>query len=376
MLRLDSSVMWDANVFRVPDSAPDPELARGISGKSDRITTVTVGFRINKAYAQQRFQADVSETATRYASFTPLNRDAFAYRGAWLWNLTPRVSGTLSVDHTRSLIPFTDVTSPQPIVRVTDTRNFNVDGWIFGGWHLLLGATNAETKNSEVFLAQPSYNANTGEVGLKYVAASGNSITATSRSTRGTNNNPGQGIDLVNFIDNEFTVQESELKATWMISGKSTLNGRLTRLDRHNEHLSQRDFSGTTGNFSYIWTVDGRLLVTFSATRNISPWTADTQASYRVDDTLSFAPSLRISERITVRMLASRVVNDFRGPIAPLTGPSRRDTVRSTQLAADWSPPIRNLLLTGSVQRDRRSSSAAGFDFDDTIAMLSASLTF
>ena len=75
-------------------------------------------------------------------------------------------------------------------------------------------------------------------------------------------------------------------------------------------------------------------------------------------------------------MLAYRLINDFRGPVAPLTGPSRRDTLRSAQLAVDWSPPMRNLRLTGSVQRDRRSSNAAGLDFDDTIAMLSASLTF
>ena len=374
MLRLNTSIMWDANVFRVPDSAPDPQLARGIPGKSDRITTTTVGLLIDKAYAQQRFQLDVSQTAIRNANFTFLNHDPFQYHGAWLWSLSPRISGTLSADHAESLIPFTDLTSPERNVRVTDTRTFNLDGWMFGGWHVLVGAVNTESKNSEVFLAEPSYNTNAGEVGLKYVAESGNSIAATTRSTRG--NNPAQGPDPVNLIDNEFSVRESELKTAWMISGKSTLNGRLARLDRHNEHLPQRDFSGTTGELSYIWAVDGRLLLNFSASRNILPWTADTQASYRIDDRFSFTPSLRISERITVRMLAYRLVNDFRGPVAPLTGPSRRDTLRSAQLAVDWSPPMRNLRLTGSVQRDRRSSNAAGLDFDDTIAMLSAWLTF
>jgi exopolysaccharide biosynthesis operon protein EpsL len=373
-LRLNTSIMWDANVFRVPDSAPDPQLAQGIPGKSDRIATTTLGLRIDKAYAQQRFELDASQTATRYANFTSLDRDAFQYHGAWLWSLSPRITGTLSADRAESLIPFTDLTTPVPNVRVTDTQTFNLDGWMFGGWHVLAGAINTDVKTSQVFLAQPSYNTNAAEVGLKYVARSGNSITAITRSTRGTN--PGQAVDPVNFIDNEFTVHENELKAAWKVSGKSTLNGRLARLERRNEHLPQRDFSGTTGELGYIRAVDGKLLLNFSASRNILPWTEDTQASYRIDDKLSFAPSLQIGERITLRMSAYRLVSDFRGPVAPLTGPSRRDTLRSAQLALDWSPPVRNLLLTGSVQRERRSSNTAGLDFEDTIAMLSASLAF
>jgi hypothetical protein len=163
-----------------------------------------------------------------------------------------------------------------------------------------------------------------------------------------------------------------------MTSGRSTLNGRLARLDRRNEGLSQRDFSGTSGEIGYIWTVDGRLLYTFSLSRNLLPWTADTQASFRVDDRFSFSPSLQISERVAIRLAVYRIVSDFRGAIAPLTGPPRRDITRSAQLAIDWSPPTRNnnLRFTGSVQRDRRSSNAAGLDFDDTIAMLTAALTF
>lgn len=376
-LRLSTSILWDANVFRVADSAPDPQLAQGIPGKSDRVTTTTLGLRVDKAYAQQRFQLDASQTATRYSKFTLLNLDAFQYHGAWLWTLSPRITGTLSADHAQSLIPFTDLTSPQRNVRVTDTRTLNVDGWMFGGWHVLVGAVNTDVKTSQVFLAQPSYNTDAGEAGLKYVAQSGNSVAATARSIRGTNTNLSQGLDQVNFIADEFRVQERELIATWTTSGKSTLNGRLTRTNRYNQGLAQRDFSGTNSDLSYVWAVDGRLTYNFSAGRSILPWTADTQASYRVDDRFSFSPSLRISDSTTVRMSAYRLVSDFRGPIVPLAGPARRDDLRSVQFAVDWSPPMRrrNVLLTGSVQRDRRSSNA-GFDFDDTIAMLSASLTF
>ena len=374
-LQLNTSTMWDNNVFRLPDSAPDPQLLTfGIPGKSDRITTTTLGLSIDKAYAQQQFKLDVSRVGTRYAKFTSLNRDSSAYNGAWLWTLTPHLSGTLSANRAESLVPFTDLTTPVPITRVINNRTFSLDGWMFGGWHVLAGAVNTTQQTSQVFLAQPNYNTNSAELGLEYAAASGSSITATSRTTRG--NNPNQGIDLVNFFDNGYTLKESELKTTWMMSGKSTLNGRLARDNYHYANIQQRDFSGTNGELSYVWAVDGRLMFNFSASRKVMPWTADTQASYKVDDRVSFSPALQLGNTITVRMNAYRVISDYLGAVAPLIGPPRRDTLRGAQLAVDWSPPMRHLRLTGSVQRDQRSSNVAGLDFDDTIGMLSASLTF
>lgn len=375
-LRLNTSIMWDANLFRVPNSFPDPQLARGISGKSDRISTTTLALLVDKSYAQQHFQLDASQTANRHDTFTFLNTDAFQYHGAWSWRLGTRVSGTLSASHAESLIPFTDLTSSQRNVRVTDNRTFNLDGWLFGGWHLLASAVNADTKTSQVFLAQPSSNTNTAELGLKYAARSGSSVTATTRATRG-KNNLGQGLDLVNAIASEFRVQENELKATWLISGRSTLNGRLSRRDRHEQGLAQRDFSATNGELSYIWLGHGGQQLNLSASRNLMPWTADTQASYKVDDRLSVTQSLQLSDRITLSVSAYRLVSDYLGPIVPLTGPPRRDVMRSAHLALNWSPPVvRNLQLTGSIQRDQRSSNAAGLDFEDTIAMLTASMKF
>ena len=61
-LRLGTSSTWDANVFRVPDSTSDPQLARGRSGRSDRIDTINVGLRIEKAYSQQVLMVDLSQT--------------------------------------------------------------------------------------------------------------------------------------------------------------------------------------------------------------------------------------------------------------------------------------------------------------------------
>lgn len=372
-LRAGASVALDSNVFRVSAAAPDPRSSQGISGKSDQIITSYVGLHLDKSYANQRFEVDASETATRYDKFTSLDMDAFQYRAAWNGSIGQRVIGSLSADHSQRAINPADLTSTDQIVRTSDNRRVNVDVPLAGGWHLLGGIVDIREKTSQVFLAAPESNSNGKQIGLRYTAVSGSFVSGTRRSTRGTNNIAG--IDPGNLIDTGFSVQESELTSTWIVSGKSTLNGRITRIERRNDHLSQRNFSGTSGEIAYVWAASARWLLNLTATRNIIPWTADLFSSYRVDDTLSFAPSWRLSEKVSVRMRASRLASDFQGSVAPTTGPSRRDVLHGIQVGMDWTP-LRNATFAATVQRERRSSTGAGVDFGATTANLSASFTF
>ena len=370
-LVLGGSVTWDANVFRLPGSV-SPLTTVGKPNKDDRITTTYVGLRIDKSFAQQRFQLDVTQTATRFNSFSFLNFDALDYRGAWLWSLTPRVSGMLSFDHKQTLAPFTDYRGFQRNISNTDNRRFNVDGWLAGGWHLLLGLFDGETKYTQVFLPQTSSRSNGAEAGVRYLAASGSSITATRRSSKGTTLN--QPLDPVNFIDDGFRLQESELQSTWLVSGKSTLNGRLAWVQRSHEHFAQRDFSGMAGNLDYIWTPTAKLRLAVSARRDIGAWW-DLDSSYTVSDTLSFTPTWQVSTKTALRMRLDCAQRDYRGPVIANPGPLRRDTVCSAGLGADWTP-LRYVTFGANLQRDRRSSNYGAFEFDDTIAVVSASLMF
>jgi len=368
---LGGSVMWDANVFRLPGSV-DPLLALGKPNKDDRISTTYVGLRIDKSFAQQRFQLDVTETTTRYNNFTFLDFDALDYRGAWLWHLTPRLSGALSTEHRQALVPFADFRGFQRNISNTDRRNFNLDGWLAGGWHLLLGVFDSETKYSQVFLPQTSSRSRGADAGLRYIAASGSSVTATRRSSKGTTIN--QPLDPVNFIDDGFRIQESELQSTWLVSGKSALNGRLAWVERSHEHFPQRDFSGMAGNFDYTWTPTAKLRLVLSARRDIGAWW-DLISSYSVSDTLSFTPTWQASTKTVVRMRLDCAQRDYRGPVIANPGPLRDETVCSAGLGADWTP-LRYVTFSANLQRDQRSSNYSAFDFQDTIAVVSASLMF
>ncbi len=371
--RLARAITWDANVFRVSDSVSDPLISRGVRGRSDRITATTVGLNIDKSYSQQQLLLDLSQTATRYGKFNNLDLDAFAYRAAWQWHLSPRISGSFSADRNETLVDFVDVRGVQRISRVTTTRGVNVDGWLFGGWHLLAGASQLERKNGAVFLAQPSISQTTTHYGLKYFSPALSSIGYTTRMHRGTNTD--QAVDLVNFIDSGFTMREDELSATWIASGRSTLNGRLTRTERRQPNVPQRDFVGVGGELLYAWTPTGSVGVNLSAARSVTPFQGGLDSTYRVDNIFTLAPTLQLSAHTILRLNASRRVTDFLGPVTAASGASRRDVYRVVEVGANWLPH-RRIALDATLRRETRTSSVPGFDFVSTVAGVTGTLTF
>lgn len=357
------SVTTDSNVFRRPDS---------LNPESDTISSGFVGLRINKPYAQQRFQLDVTKTASRYEKFSYLDFDATSYRGAWLWHLTPRVSGTLSAEHAETLVPFDETFGTQGNLRTSENRVFNLDALIFGGWHLLPGVSASKQTSEQAFGGEPDYRSENMELGIRYVARAGNSVTVTWRSIDG--NYLNTVFDPSDSGNDSYRQYETELGANWVLSGKSTLTARLAWIERRHDNFTQRDFSGLAGDLGYVWTPTGKLSVAFSAQQSIRPY-QDLFSTYLVESRLSFAPSWRIGERTTVRMRLEHIQSDYRGGLVARPGGNRSDTARIIMLGADWLP-LRSVTLGATLQHERRSSNELLAEYDATIAGVSASLMF
>lgn len=361
-LVVGGSVTHDSNLFRLPDS------------RSDTISTGYVGLRIDKPYAQQRFQLDVTETASRYREFSNLDLNALSYRGAWLWHLSPRVSGTLSAVHTESLASFEETTGTQRNVRISDNRIFNLDGSLFGGWHVLMGVSQSEQKSEQPFQPVPDFRSVSGEAGIKYLASSGSSIAVTQRLIRG--NYLNTVVDPNNSRYDGYRQYESELNASWILNGHSTVTGRLAWLERHNDIFTQGDFSGLAGNLGYGWTPTAKLRLDFSARRDIRPY-VDTfsNSTYEVDNVLSLGPTWQATAKIAVRAHLEYGQSYFRGGSAAPTVLSRRDTRTNALLGVNWSP-LRSISVGASLEHQRRSSNDLPFNYETTIASVNASLMF
>src|SRR5262245_30499560 len=174
MLRLGGSYTWDSNIFRAPQAS------------ADRIGVAYAGVSIDKAYAQQRFRLDATQTAYRYENFRYLDFNWLNYLGAWDWRLGARIAGTASAARVQALADYSDFRNPaQRNVRTTESGAFGADALLFGGWYLTGALDYVRNSYSVPFPQEGSYRASGGEAGVKWVAPAENWVAFKLRSLDG-----------------------------------------------------------------------------------------------------------------------------------------------------------------------------------------------
>jgi len=367
-----AGVAWqhDDNIFLVPSNfLLSPSFSR-----ADNITTAYVGAQLDKLYSLQEFKANFTVTDYRYQNNTGLNFISKNYSAAWLWNLTPYLKGTLSIDRRQALNSFQDYRSFTSTtlqnVRVNQTQHFEADFSPYGVWHLLGGFTRTEATNSQVFFEQNNYSQNSLDAGVKYDFRSGSTLKFMGHERQG---KYGNALNPTNLYDTGFKEAEGEALLDWLVSGKSHINLRAAYVSREHDHFSQRNYSGPEGRLDYSWTPTGKIGITFSAISDLSSyWNLD--SSYTRNNTLSVSPIYAFSEKIRLKANASISERTFLGGgVIPST--HRVDDGKSASVGIDWTP-WRSLTVGGSLARSSRSSNAPGLDYDDTTVGVDANLLF
>ena len=358
------SVAHDSNLFRVSDVSASPQ--------SETIGTAYVGLRFDKPYAQQRFQLGATVTEYHYDRFSYLNFTALDYRAAWLWHLTPRVSGSLRASRTETPTQFQDQMSVQSNVRTTESYGVDVDGLIAGGWHILAGLDHASSKGENTVVQnQPNYRQNSVDAGVKYLFRSGSHIAVLARRNEGDQDDRFQNNVVVPSTD-DYAQDDTEVRGTWLINAKSTLTGRVTYLDRRYDQAPLRNYSGTAGAIGYDWRPTSKVNLRFSATRDIAPWQSSTSA-YRTSNTFSLKPTWQATAKISVSAGLLRRYDDYPSAVAGV--PDRKDTTDYAALSAEWTP-LRSLSISASVFRLVRSSNDPLGEYSTTVSKIGAALTF
>lgn len=366
-------VVYDSNLFRLPDFI-DPQTALGNASKSDTVTNAYVGLRVDQPYSLQRFQLDLTETAYRYANFSHLNYDSFDYRAAWLWHLTPSLSGILSAEQKETLVPFEDfvILSQQRNVRDNDSADFQLDWRLGGEVHLLGGVSHFRQRSEVPLLAEADFSLVDTQGGVRYEFSEGNSLAFVQHFRDGDYLN--RVANPLAQLDSSFKETESEFRLKWVPAGHSTVGARMGWLDRRHDNFPARDFSGLVGEIGYGWTPPGKLKFYFSVKRSIDAL-SDPFSSYRVNNTYSIVPSWQATDRITVSFRLDRIDSDYRGPVVPSPLPARNDALNSVKLMVDWAP-TRNISLSTGLQQAERSSNTPLAEFDASIFLLRANLKF
>jgi exopolysaccharide biosynthesis operon protein EpsL len=367
-----ATIQKDDNLFRLPVSA-DPQVVLGRQTRAEQLGIGYVGIRFDKRYAQQQFQFDATVTDYRYRTFSYLSYQARDFRAAWLWHLTSRLGGSFSTDRTQTQANFADNRNfSGSNTRSNENRRLNADWTITGSWHLTGGAAESRQLNSQTFTAEDAFTESSANTGVRYVAESGSTLALVARQARG--EYQSRVLNIPAALDTGYGQKDLELSMAWRITGKSTINGRLTHLERKHNNLAQRDYKGNAGQIDYLWLPTGKLQIGLAAARSLSSFQT-TASSYYVNDSLTLTPVWRIDSQISLRGRFERSQRDYQGPLAGVTTPARLDQSRNAQISLDWVPQ-RALTLSASLQRDQRTSNEANLDYDANIASVSAQLMF
>ncbi len=361
------------NLFRLPPGAT-PQAATGKSSRSDTIDTTSLGLRLNKRYSLQRIQLEADLTDYRYRTFDYLNFTARNHAAAWYWQLTPAFRGTLSSRRTETLNSFNDFTG-YGVRNIRTDEMHRLDGVyeLDGAWRLLGGAAQTVRTNSETFLEESDTRLNTVEAGVRRDFASGSSLSLLARQGRGKYVNPPD-LSAVRQLDNAFDQREQELKLHWPATARTTLQGRLTYLERRHENFSARDYSGMVGNLSVTMRATDKLLLTGGFVHELNPYQSDS-SSYASTDRLSLGAQWRITAKTTLRGHYDVARREFRGAIAGSPDGDRADTLHGARVALEWQA-YRAVQLSVAVDQERRASNQSAYDFKNTTGTVSARLTF
>jgi len=370
-LSVGAGVRFEDNLFRLSDDVDASSLA-GKPHKSDSIYSANAGIKIDKPYAQQRFKLDLTVTDNKFQQNSFLDYTGTNYSAAWLWQLTPHVSGTLLMDQQQSMVNFADFRSfGKPNIQTSQVKLFSIDGDLGAGWHAIGALMDVRARNSQTFNAVGDYVQQSVELGGKYVSPSESWISLVRRESQGEYR--GRALDPVTQLDTGFEQSETEAKMNWKITGKSTIDTKLGYLDRTHDHFSERDYNGMVGKVEYQWAATGKLQLNASLGRNLFSF-QEAINSYYVADTLSLGPIWKISDKSKLWLKYDISERDYHGAIVA-TPELRQDTVHSILLGAEWRP-TRTITVGAALQRDTRLSNLDRFDYDANSANIFAQMLF
>ena len=368
--RAGQSWQYDSNIFRLDDTASN-QAVLGSPDRSDQVAVTTIGAKIDKRYGLQRFEFDVNANRSIYKNFSRLDFTSVNYSAAWRWSVTPFLYGNITTEQREYTDTTSDVQSLGQLNRRTDRSTLlDAEYAIDGPWRVLAGVFERNEKNSRPLVFESDSKIRGVEVGARYVFAS--DATFAYRLKQGRGEYPGRVLS--SSFASEFKDREHELKMSWPITGKTTLQSRLSYLDRNHDGLAARDFSGFTGQVDSTWQITGKTGVTGGVVRELGSYQTNT-ASYYADNRIFIVPTWKPTEKTAVKFRYDHGRRSYKGPLAGFVATDRRDTTDVSSLAFEWDV-IRAVKLSTSVFTDRRRSNEPGSNYKSNGINLSVLASF
>lgn len=369
-LRAGHTLSHDDNLFRLPDGV-SPQAALGRPTASETVGISTLGASYARDFSLQRLEVDVSLVDYRYRNYSRLDLLATNYDLTWRWAITPRLRGTLVAERDESVNSFDDTSVlTRGNQRVRRYQGFDALYELDGLWRLVGGVQSTRNQNEQPLIGEDSYVSRSADVGLRFEALSGSSVTA--RVRNGSGNTFNAAALPATLRDTDFKQSEQVLDIRWLLSDKTTADLNLIRLDRTHTRLASRNYSGTNSALSVRWAATAKTLWTLQWASDLSSYQT-ANASYSRNERLTASYMWQIAARTNVQASVSESRRRYLGAPPGQAADPQRDTTRDASVGLRWNAS-RNLSFNASLQHTQRRSNQPGLAFSSTQAVVGLSV--
>lgn len=354
---------YDSNLFRLDEGGTRLVLEDGAlvevshGSASDQYSVLSAGVDVDWQPGRQRITASASKNRVRFSRYTSLDYDGSDYQLRWNWRLGNRWSGQVGATETVTQTSFADWYFLEAVNnQVTRDNQFANANWQFHPrWSVGLGAAAAKSTNSTLQQERLDYENTSVTATLGYTTPKGSKLRGQLHRVDGEYPNRAAAN-----LDRLYSQTEYNLLADWSVTGKLIARGKIGYVQRENDSLSQRDFSGLAGRFSADYYPTGKTILNWAIYREI--WNSDdVSATYRLDTGTSLGAAWLATSKITLRANTSFVNRSFEGNTGS-GGIPRDEDILSGSLSLSYTP-IRMATIDLGLQAGRRHSNIPVGDY-------------
>lgn len=385
-----TGVTHDSNVFR----PPPPEAGfqtQPVVGDTYYSAGLLAG--IDQPFGRQHFTASGNIKYNHFSKLTDLDNTSYGLNSQLDWQAMDRLSGTVSLAINQNLSSYSQTTTT-----FTTDRNLETDGQFSArmqyGIAALLSAEIQYTRQQVHYSADTYKLYNTSQdavrAGIKYRPSGSLTLGAFLQTAQGRY----PDAPLMDGDHQSYDRNDVVLTGTWLATGQSSFDGRVSVGHQNYSHSSNDDFSGATGQLTWNYKPTGKLSFSTTisretgfetgfinqaiiggngATNDISRLTssASISATYAATGKISLNGGLRYAHRSLTNTIASE------GGSIPFG--EGTDTVQSQYFGITYVP-LRSLQFTCNVGHDSRSVSSGtpaylSYPYSGTTVGCSAQLT-
>lgn len=374
----DQVLTHDSNVFRLSSGA-DTQSALGTNQRADWLSVTSLGVTADIPYSLQRFQGGYTWFTTRYRRFDQLDFNGHNARAAWLWAITPHVTGEIGATDAKSLASFATFRTTDKDLVTSRTAYANANWEITPSFVLYGGITRNEREYDSATRQINNLKVDAEEVRFSYQTASENRLGIAYRHEEG--DSPERLVFGVPF-DNAYRQDGVGIVGRWQLTGLSRFDGRFDYVRRKYEQFRERDYNGPSARLTWTYVPTGKLTFATSIYREIAPLD-EVQTSFVLATGASFRPRWDVSAKVAVLGNLEYARWDYRNslPFVPGTtipgaipGDYRHNT-RTAGVTVVWRPLTRVLFQAGLL-REVRGSTLAFADYTANVFSIEGRIGF